>query len=415
MSILLKNGKVYLNESTAVRDVLIKDGKIIDIAEDISEEKAKETVSCDNCLLLPGFIDVHVHFREPGFEYKETIKTGSESAAAGGFTTVCTMPNLDPAPWDMTGLKVQMQAIKNDACMRVIPYGRITRPGEGGSLVADLEDMAPYVFAFSDDGAGVQQDELMEEAMQRAKTLGKIIVAHSEDTNYAPDDPRSEWKQVERDLELVAKTGCSYHVCHVSTKESIKLIAEGKKSGLDVTCETAPHYLVFSRADIESRIWELGSASGGRFKMNPPIRTEQDKEALLMAVADGTVDMIATDHAPHSPEEKAGGFEKSMNGILGLETAFPVMYTSLVEGGVIEMPRLIELMSTNPAKRFSIEGGAMEAGKAADIAVVDLDEEFHIDPETFKSKGRSTPFEGMKVHGKVKCTVSSGEIVYNCI
>ena len=420
MNTILKNAKNHIGlnhlfDPEATYDLLIVDGKIHEIAENIPEKMAQRIIRCDNCLLLPGFIDVHVHFREPGFEYKETIKTGSESAAAGGFTTVCTMPNLDPAPWDMTGLKVQMQAIKTDACMRVIPYGRITRPSGSGSVVADLEEMAPYVFAFSDDGAGVQQDELMEEAMKRAKDLGKIIVAHSEDTNYAPHDPRSEWKQVKRDLDLVAKTGCSYHVCHVSTRESLELIAEGKKSGLDVTCETAPHYLVFSKADIEKRISDLGSASGGRFKMNPPIRTEQDKEALLQAVADGTVDMIATDHAPHSSEEKSGGFEKSMNGILGLETAFPVMYTSLVEGGVIDMSRLIELMSTNPAKRFSIEGGVIEAGKAADIAVVDLNEEFHIDPAAFKSKGRSTPFEGMKVRGKVKCTISEGNIVYNSL
>ena len=409
MSIIIKNGNVISGGTTQVCDILITDGRIGRIASDISGDEADKVIDCSDKLVMPGLIDVHVHFREPGFEYKETIATGSAAAAAGGFTTVCTMPNLDPSPWDLKGLGPQLDAIEKDAAVHVLPYGRITRNGQE---VADLEGMAPYVFAYSDDGVGVQQDDLMEQAMVRAKSLGKVIVAHSEDTRYAPEDPRSEYKQVERDLELVAKTGCSYHVCHVSTKESLELIAQGKTSGLDVTCETAPHYLVFSRPEIDEKIALLGEETGGRFKMNPPLRGADDKVALLKAVADGTVDMIATDHAPHSAEEKAKGFDKSLNGILGLETAFPVMYTALVKEGVITKERLVELMSTNPAGRFSLDSGELKEGAPADITIAGTDESFLIDPETFKSKGRSTPFEGMEVSGRILYTICSGKTVF---
>lgn len=409
MSIIIKNGNVISGGTTQVCDILITDGRIGRIASDISGDEADKVIDCSGKLVMPGLIDVHVHFREPGFEYKETIATGSAAAAAGGFTTVCTMPNLDPSPWDLKGLGPQLDAIEKDAAVHVLPYGRITRNGQE---VADLEGMAPYVFAYSDDGVGVQQDDLMEQAMVRAKSLGKVIVAHSEDTRYAPEDPRSEYKQVERDLELVAKTGCSYHVCHVSTKESLELIAQGKTSGLDVTCETAPHYLVFSRPEIDEKIALLGEETGGRFKMNPPLRGADDKVALLKAVADGTVDMIATDHAPHSAEEKAKGFDKSLNGILGLETAFPVMYTALVKEGVITKERLVELMSTNPAGRFSLDSGELKEGAPADITIAGTDESFLIDPETFKSKGRSTPFEGMEVSGRILYTICSGKTVF---
>ena len=314
------------------------------------------------------------------------------------------MPNLTPSPYDLDGLRPQLAAIEKlgstiGAHSRVIPYGRIT----DGKKVADLEALAPYVCAFSDDGVGVQDGALMEEAMRRAKALGKLIVAHSEDTNYAPEDPRSEYMQIDPDLNLAQKTGASYHVCHVSSAESIRLIREAKKQGIDVTFETAPHYLVFSNENLPD---------DGRFKMNPPIRTAADREALLEAAADGTLDMIATDHAPHSAEEKSKGFKGSLNGILGLEAAFPVMYTSLVEGGVIPADRLVQLMSTGPAKRFGLPGGELKEGGAADLAVVDLEDVFTIDPSGWKSKGHSTPFEGMKVSGRVMMTMTEGNIVY---
>ena len=407
MKALLKGGRVYYNNELSNVDLLIEDGKVFDVRSSIPDYEVEAVIHCDNCFIIPGLIDVHVHFREPGFEYKETIATGSAAAAAGGYTTVCTMPNLNPAPWNMENLEKQLIAIEAGGKVRVLPYGRITGPvkeieGEGeGNMVANLEEMAPHVFAFSDDGAGVQEDALMEEAMLRAKALGKVIVAHSEDTNYPPEDSRSEWKQVERDIELVRKTGCSYHVCHVSTKESVDLIRSAKAEGLDVTCETAPHYLVFTRQDIPE------GSDGGRFKMNPPLRDEEDKQALLEGIKDGTIDMIATDHAPHSSEEKSKGFEGSLNGIIGLETAFPVMYSALVLGmynggeGIITFEKLIDLMSGAPARRFGIDGGKLEPSAVADLAIVNFDEEFVIDPANFRSKGRSTPFEGMKVRGAV--------------
>ena len=423
MKTLLKGGRVYYNSELSNVDLLIEDGKVFDVRSSIPDYEAEAVIHCDNCFIIPGLIDVHVHFREPGFEYKETIATGSAAAAAGGYTTVCTMPNLNPAPWNMENLEKQLVAIEAGGKVRVLPYGRITGPaaelgaqGEGntGNIVANLEEMAPYVFAFSDDGAGVQEDVLMEEAMTRAKALGKVIVAHSEDTNYPPEDSRSEWKQVERDIELVRKTGCSYHVCHVSTKESVDLIRRAKAEGLDVTCETAPHYLLFTKAFHGDRLFvspenasEHSGLPGGNFKMNPPLRDEEDKQALLEGIKDGTIDMIATDHAPHSAEEKSKGFEGSLNGIIGLETAFPVMYSALVLGmynggeGIITFEKLIELMSGAPARRFGIEGGRLEPGAVADLAIVNFDEEFVIDPATFRSKGRSTPFEGMKVRGSV--------------
>lgn len=404
MRTLLTGASVYSGNGFVTAGVLTDNGMVVEIGPDISA-KAEKVIHCDNFFVIPGLIDVHVHFREPGAEYKETILTGARAAAAGGYSAVLTMPNLSPSPWDLAGLEPQLAAIEKlkgedgGAHSRVIPYGRIT----DGKKVADLEALAPYVCAFSDDGVGVQDGALMEEAMRRAKALGKLIVAHSEDTNYPPEDPRSEFVQIERDLELAQKTGAAYHVCHVSSKESIRLIREAKKQGIDVTCETAPHYLVFSNEDLPDE---------GRFKMNPPLRTAADREALIEAVCDGTVDMIATDHAPHSAEEKSKGFKGSLNGIIGLESAFPVMYTSLVEGGVIGMDRLIELMSTAPAKRFGLPGGAIEPGRAADLAVVDLEDEFVIDPSGWKSKGRSTPFEGMKVSGRIVMTMTEGNTVY---
>ena len=400
---MLTGASVFCGNGFVSADVVTDEGRIVAIGPDI-KEKAEKVIHCDNFFVIPGLIDVHVHFREPGAEYKETIQTGALAAAAGGYSAVLPMPNLTPSPYDLDGLRPQLAAIEKlgstiGAHSRVIPYGRIT----DGKKVADLEALAPYVCAFSDDGVGVQDGALMEEAMRRAKALGKLIVAHSEDTNYAPEDPRSEYMQIDRDLDLAQKTGASYHVCHVSSAESIRLIREAKKQGIDVTFETAPHYLVFSNENLPD---------DGRFKMNPPIRTAADREALLEAAADGTLDMIATDHAPHSAEEKSKGFKGSLNGILGLEAAFPVMYTSLVEGGVIPVDRLVQLMSTNPAKRFGLPGGELKEGGAADLAVVDLEDVFTIDPSGWKSKGRSTPFEGMKVSGRVIMTMTEGNIVY---
>ena len=361
--------------------------------------------------VLPGFCDVHVHFREPGYSYKETVKTGSASAAAGGYTDVCTMPNLDPAPDSVENIKKQLDIINRDAVIRVHPYACITT-GRKGIDVTDIEALSEYAIAFSDDGSGVQNDFVMEQAMKIAKQCGKIIAAHCEDNSllrggYVHDGEyakthghkgicsESEWRQIERDLNLAAKTGCKYHVCHISTKESAELIRQAKKSGVDVTCETAPHYLVLDENDL---------CEDGRFKMNPPLRSRQDKEALIEAATDGTIDMIATDHAPHSAEEKARGLAGSAFGIVGLETAFPVLYTELVKKNVITLDRLIYMMSEAPRKRFGIE----ENG----YSVWDLDNEYVINPNDFKSLGRSTPFEQKKVYGKCVVTVCEENAVY---
>ena len=373
-----------------------------------------EVLDFPNMLIIPGLVDVHVHLREPGFSYKETVATGTAAAAHGGFTTVCSMPNLSPVPDSFENLRIQLECIENTAKIRVKPYGSITK-GEKGEELADLSAMAPYVAGFSDDGRGVQDSGLMAEAMTEAKHLGKVIAAHCEvnsllNGGYIHDGEyarlhghrgicsESEWRQIERDIGLAAKTGVKYHVCHISAKESVELIRQAKKSGVDITCETGPHYLVFTDMDL---------IEDARFKMNPPLRSTEDREALLEGIADGTIDMIATDHAPHSAEEKSRGLEKSLMGVVGLETAFPVMYTYLVKNGIITLERLVELMSENPRKRFGLEGG-MEAG---DIAVFDLEEEYAVDPAEFLSMGRATPFAGMKVSGILKAAFCNGERV----
>ena len=362
--------------------------------------------------VFPGFADVHVHLREPGFSYKERIYTGSRAAARGGYTAVCTMPNLSPFPDTLENLKVQLDIIKKDSAIRIIPYGCITK-GESGNELSDMEDMAPYVVAFSDDGKGVQAGSMMEEAMYRAKALGKMIVAHCEDNslldggyihkgNYAKEHghrgicSESEWKQIERDLELAKKTGCAYHVCHISTKESVQLIRDAKKDGVDVSCETAPHYLLLDDSFLKE---------DGRFKMNPPLRDKTDREALLEGICDGTIDVVATDHAPHSAEEKSKGLKDSAMGIVGIETAFPLLYTYLVKKNVISLDRLMELIRYTPYRRFGIpENG--------DFTVFDLGCEYRIDPKDFLSMGKSTPFEGWKVYGKCMMTVCSGKVAY---
>ena len=362
---------------------------------------------------FPGFCDVHVHFREPGFSYKETIKTGSAAAAAGGYTTVCTMPNLDPVPDSAEHLEKQLGIIRCDALIRVVPYGAAT-VGEKGEVLADMEAMAPYVAGFSDDGKGIQSEEMMRKAMLTAKRLGKVLACHCEDNSllfggYIHDGAyakahghrgicsESEWGPIKRDIELLRETGCAYHVCHVSTKESIELIRRAKEEGLDVTCETAPHYLILDDSCLEE---------DGRFKMNPPLRSPEDREALIQALKDGVIDMIATDHAPHGAEEKTRGLEKSPFGIVGLETAFPLLYTELVKPGVISLERLVELMAAAPRKRFGLESSV------DDFCEWDLSEEYVIDPDSFLTMGRSTPFAGRKVFGRCLRTVMNGRTVY---
>ena len=362
--------------------------------------------------VFPGFCDVHVHFREPGFSYKETMATGSLAAASAGYTCVCTMPNLDPVPDSAETLALQLEKIEKDALIRVIPYGAISR-GEKGEELAGMEAMADKVCGFSDDGRGVQDEGMMRAAMLKAKSLGRLIAAHCEvnellrggyihDGAYAKANghrgicSESEYAQIARDLQLVRETGCAYHVCHISTKESVELIRKAKAEGLDVSCETAPHYLTLCDEDLQE---------DGRFKMNPPLRSREDMEAMLAGLLDGTVDMIATDHAPHSAEEKGRGLEKSAMGVVGLETSFPVLYTKLVKTGLISLEKLAELMSGNPARRFGLE-------LKGDFCVWELSEEYSVDPESFNSMGRATPFRGERVYGRCVLTVMDGNIVY---
>ena len=417
--------KLLLNQMTVLRNggaervsVLVEDGRIVSLSKETPDAAGARVIELDHGYLFPGFVDVHVHLREPGFSYKETIATGTRAAAHGGYTAVCPMPNLKPVPDSLENLQPELDAIAKDAVIHVHPYGAIT-VGEKGKELADLEDMAPYVVAFSDDGKGVQNPEMMKQAMLRAKALGKIIVAHCEDESllnggyihdgeyarahgHRGNPSASEWKQVERDLDLVRETGCAYHVCHVSTKETVALIRKAKAEGLDVTCETTPHYLVFNDSMLQEE---------GCFKMNPPIRSEEDRQALIAGILDGTVDMIATDHAPHSAEEKGRGLAHSLFGIVGLETAFPVLYTELVKPGVLTLEQLIDRMVTNPARRFGI-GSALEEGAPADLTVFDLDASYTIQPENFLSMGKSSPFAGRTVFGKCLLTLSGGEIAW---
>ncbi|MBE6594504.1 MAG: dihydroorotase [Ruminococcaceae bacterium] len=375
-------------------------------AEMVSEAHSPEYVA------FPGFCDVHVHFREPGFLYKETIATGSRSAARGGYTAVCTMPNLSPVPDSLPHLREQLDVIERDAVIHVTPYGSIT-VGEKGEVLSDMAAMAPYVAGFSDDGVDVRSDSLMRSAMEQARALNKMIVAHCEikyegigyihDGTYAKThghrgiNSESEWLQVKRDIALAKETDCAYHVCHISTKESVALIREAKKNGVNITCETGPHYLVLDDSFLQE---------DGRFKMNPPLRDKADREALVEGIVDGTIDMIATDHAPHSAEEKSRGLIGSPFGIVGLETAFPVMYTRLVKPGVITLEKLVDLMAMAPRRRFGLPLGN-------DYTVWDLAAEVTVDPEEFLSKGRATPFAGDRLFGRNLLTVCDGKIVYN--
>ena len=418
MEYLLRNANVYIDGGFRKTDIYIKDGMIVSFDSGFHSNEGVVSFDFDNKYIFPGFTDVHVHLREPGFLRKETIETGSMAAAAGGYTSVCAMPNLDPVPDSAENIKKEEEIIEKTAVVHVYPYGAIT-VGEKGEKLADLEGMAPYAFAFSDDGHGVQNDDMMRNAMTEAKRLGKVIAAHCEvnellnggyihDGKYAALHghrgicSESEWKQIERDIELVKETGCAYHVCHISTKESVKLIRQAKKDGVNISCETGPHYLVMNDMDLQEE---------GRFKMNPPIRDESDRQALIEGLKDGTIDVIATDHAPHTKEEKSKGLEKSLMGVVGLETAFPIVYTELVRKGVITLEKAVELLNVNAKKRFGI-GASIKEGEKADLTVFDLDEEYTVDPEKFHTKGRSTPFEGWKVYGKCLMTMVDGRIVY---
>lgn len=403
---------IFKGDAKMTHDFACRYEKIRAFAEKFLADGGLSPVISKKYIIVPGLCDVHVHFREPGFSYKETIASGSAAAAHGGYTAVCTMPNLDPVPDSAEHLQVQLNAIKRGAAIKVLPYGAIT-VGEKGERLADMEAISDKVCAFSDDGKGVQNDETMRGAMTAAKRLGKIIAAHCEDNSllfggYIHDgeyakahghrgiSSASEYKQIERDLRLAEETGCAYHVCHISTKESVELIRQAKAHGVNVTCETAPHYLVLCDEDMQE---------DGRFKMNPPLRSREDKEALIEGIKDGTIDMIATDHAPHSAEEKGRGLEKSLMGVVGLETAFPVLYTELVTKNIITLDRLVELMSFKPKERFGID-------TENDFAVFDISEAYKIDPKDFLSMGRATPFAGREVFGRCLLTVHNEKVVY---
>lgn len=417
MEYIFKNALVYTNSDFIKKDIALKDGKI---SMNYKQEKESCAVVVDfsDCIIIPGLTDVHVHLREPGFSYKETIKSGTKAAARGGYTNIFSMPNLNPVPDSKENLKVQTDIIKTDACINVYPYGAIT-VGQKGDELADLVGMSENVCGYSDDGKGVQNPELMEKAMEIAKKEDKIISAHCEDNSllnggYIHDGEyakrnnhkgicsESEYGPIIRDIELVKKTGCRYHVCHVSAKESVSAIRKAKQEGVDITCETGPHYLVFCDEDLMDE---------GRFKMNPPIRSIEDKKALIEGICDGTIDMIATDHAPHSFEEKSKGLKDSLMGVVGIETAFSVMYTHFVKTNIINLNKLIELMSVNPCKRFNIKN-KIKDGEMASFAVFDLKKEYQINTDEFLSKGKSTPFENMKVFGKNLLTVCNGKIAY---
>lgn len=420
MRLLLTGGSVFRGGKFQPLEIAVSEGRIVSVSPSLPRDGAS-VIELDNCFIVPGFVDVHVHLREPGFSYKETIASGTAAAAAGGYTAVCAMPNLNPVPDSRSNLGPEREAIERDARVHVYPYGSITR-GEKGEALADLEGLAPFVPGFSDDGRGVQSEEMMRAAMVLAKRLDRPIVAHCEDERLLAkgwcvhdgefarrhglpgNDPASEWRQVERDLRLVRETGCRYHVCHVSTKESVSLIRAAKAEGLPVTCETGPHYLCLSDGDLED---------DGRFKMNPPIRSAEDRDALVAGLLDGTVDCIATDHAPHSAAEKAKGLRGSLNGVVGLECAFPVLYTELVKTGKVPLETILNALCVNPRRIFNLPGGTIEEGQPADLTVLALDCEPHIvAPERFRSLGRATPFEDRTVNAAVYMTICGGKIVH---
>lgn len=416
--ILLKGGTVVRNGLIERADVYVADGKIARVAADIQPAEGDKIYDCTGLTIMSGLVDLHVHLREPGFSSKETIATGTAAAAHGGFTTVCSMPNLAPAPDTMENLQQQLDIIERDAVIKVLPYATITRKRAGDELV-NFAELKPYVAGFSDDGTGVQTEEVMRQAMVEAAKTDTIIAAHCEvdellrggyihDGEYAAKNghrgicSESEWKQVERDIELAAEAGCRYHVCHISTKQTVELIRQAKARGVKITCETGPHYLTMCDMDLKEE---------GRFKMNPPIRSAEDRNALIAGLQDGTIDVVATDHAPHTAEEKSRGLERSAMGVVGIETSFAVIYTKLVKAGIISLEKAVEVLAEAPRKIFNL-GGGLKEGEAADIAVFDLEKEFTVDPDTFLSKGRSTPFEGWQLQGECCLTLVDGRVAY---
>ena len=419
MRYLLQNAQILSSGGVfRAADVLLSGGRIVSIGDRISCPADAVSIDLHKAVLFPGFVDVHVHLREPGFSYKETIRTGTLAAAHGGFAHVAAMPNLDPVPDCAAALAVQRAIIEKDALVHVHPYGAVS-VGEKGERLADLEGLAPGVIAFSDDGRGVQSESLMREAMMQCRRLGKILAAHCEDNSllhggYIHDGAyarahghrgicsESEWGPITRDLRLAEETGCAYHVCHVSTKESVALIRAAKRRGVDVTCETAPHYLTFTDEDLQE---------DGRFKMNPPLRAREDRDALIEGLLDGTIDMLVTDHAPHSREEKARGLEKSAMGVVGLETSFAASYTALVQTGIMPLEKLVDLMHGAPMRRFGC-GTELAEGQPADLTAFDLTKTYTVDPETFLTMGRATPFAGRALTGVCKLTMIGGEPVW---
>ena len=415
---IFKNATVVTAEGSRTADVAVE-GRLIAAVGSVEPQAEDSVYDCTGLCLMPGLVDVHVHLREPGFGYKETIATGTAAAAHGGYTTVCSMPNLSPVPDCRCSLDLQLAIIRRDAAVKVVPYASITEGQRGAGRLVDFESLAADVAGFSDDGRGVQDGETMRRAMECAKRVGRPIVAHCEvdgllrggyihDGEYCRRHghrgicSESEWAQVERDIELAAETGCQYHVCHVSTAESVEAVRRGKAAGVKVSCETGPHYLLLCDEDLQE---------DGRFKMNPPLRSAADRDALIRGIQDGTIEVIATDHAPHSAEEKSRGLEKSAMGIVGLECAFPMLYTYLVKRGVITLEKLVALMSDNPRRLFGLGGGLRE-GESADITLFDLQRRYRIDPDTFLSKGRATPFAGCEAEGACVLTMVDGEIVY---
>lgn len=420
MSLLLSGGLVYSKSSFKRLDISIDDGQVVSFSPFIDKSGFDSVIDCNNLFIVPGFLDVHVHLREPGFCYKETVHSGTLAAARGGYTGVCAMPNLSPAPDCLTNLSAELDAITRDAVVAVYPYGTITA-GQNGERLSDMEALSDFVAGFSDDGRGVQSEEMMLAAMKKAKSLNKPIVAHCEDNSllkkggcvnecaYAKAhglvgiSSQSEWKQLKRDLRLVEKTGVRYHACHISTKQSVGLIREAKKRGLPVTSETAPHYLALCDNDL---------IDDGRFKMNPPLRSALDRAALIEGITDGTIDVIATDHAPHSAEEKSRGLRESLMGITGLETAFPVLYTVLVTTGVMSFEKLIEKLSVKPRELLNIPS-EITVGFRADFAIIDTNSQYKIDSSAFLSKGKSSPFDGMEVSGEIVRTIYGGRTVWD--
>ncbi len=423
MTILVKDALVFDGNGFVKNDVLIKNDKIDTISASISIDGVDRVFYAQDKYLIPGFVDVHVHLREPGFSYKETIKSGTMAGAAGGYTGVCPMPNINPVPDSVENMNVQLDIINRDAVINVYPFASITVGRKGEGELVDFDSLKDIAVGFSDDGTGVQAGDDMQKAMTECARLGKIISAHCEvndllkggyihDGNYCHEHGHkgicsaSEYEQIARDCVLAEQTGVHYHVCHISTKESVDIVRKAKANGVKVTCETGPHYLTMCDEDLQE---------DGRFKMNPPLRSSDDKAALIEGLLDGTIDVIATDHAPHSAEEKSKGLAGSAMGVVGLETAFPVLYTKLVKSGVITLEKLIDLMSVKPREIFNLGSGKIAVGEVADLALLDLNEKWTVNPDEFVTMGRATPFKDWELYGKNVLTICNGKIVYNRI